>query len=144
MGSALPHSCPVAARLLFSVRKDRYANLRFACIQLDHESGGSDIDYLSDHKGQLVTPIARPPKPSHKFLPPFGFKPNKQFNIAHDIVAPNRQMSSASYRLALERARLLGAGMEGDEVGELLTLDDGKGILVEIKQTVPADWPGKG
>ncbi|KAF8242119.1 hypothetical protein K440DRAFT_640152 [Wilcoxina mikolae CBS 423.85] len=124
--------------------KSRMADSRKIIFSpIDQDSGASDIDYLSDHTGQQVTPVARPSNPSHKFVPPFGFRSTKQFNIAHGVSIPDRRSSFPSYRQALERIRILGAGMEGDEAGQSLAVNNGRGIQTECKRIVSADWPPK-
>jgi hypothetical protein len=117
--------------------------IKYVIFTIDQESGVSDVDYLSDHNGQQVTPMARQSNPSYKFVPPLGFRPTKQFKIAHGITTPDRRTTMASYRQTLERLRILGAGMEGDEVEELLVFDGGQGIHTESKRIVPASWPPK-
>lgn len=91
---------------------------------IDHEVAGSDVDYLSDSFGHQVTPIARLAPHGHVFLPPPGY----EFSSPHSSM--NRH---------LQRARLLGAGMEGDEAADLRANDDGQGIYFIVRRIVPAE-----
>ncbi|KAA8908815.1 hypothetical protein FN846DRAFT_645783 [Sphaerosporella brunnea] len=74
----------------------------------DQESGTSDVDYLSDHKGAPITPVAKLSIDTHRFVPPTGFKPNRQFSIAHG----NTPQRNKKYEALLEKAKILGAGYE--------------------------------
>lgn len=91
---------------------------------IDHEAAGSDVDYLSDSFGHQVTPIARLAPHGHVFLPPPGY----------ESPSPHSSMNRH-----LQRARLLGAGMEGDEAADLRANDDGQGVYFIVRRIVPAE-----
>lgn len=91
---------------------------------IDHEVVASDIDYLSDSFGRQVTPVARPAPRGHVFLPPPGY----------EFSSPNTSLSRY-----VQRARALGAGMEGDETADLRENDDGEGISAIVRRIVPAE-----
>lgn len=91
---------------------------------IDYEATGSDVDYLSDSFGHQVTPIARLAPRGHVFLPPPGY----------EFTSPHTAMSRH-----LQRARLLGAGMEGDETADLRGSDDGQGIHLAVRRIVPSE-----
>lgn len=91
---------------------------------IDHEAAGSDVDYLSDSFGHQVTPIARLAPHGHVFLPPPGYESS----------SPHSSMNRH-----LQRARLLGAGMEGDEAADLRANDDGQGVQFIVRRIVPAE-----
>lgn len=99
---------------------------------IDHEAAGSDVDYLSDSFGHQVTPIARLAPHGHIFLPPPGYESS----------SPHSSMNRH-----LQRARLLGVGMEGDEAADLRANDDGRGVHFIVRRIVPAEdvsLPGVG
>jgi hypothetical protein len=113
-------------------------------IITDQESAGlTDVNYLSDQYGNIITPIAGPAQPGHKFTPPPGFKATRQFNIAHGIDHHVKRRNTMGYRTALERARIMGAGMEGNPAAELIEHDDGSWKEEIIFRTISADWPPK-
>lgn len=91
---------------------------------IDHEAAGSDVDYLSDSFGHQVTPVARPAPLGHVFLPPPGY----------EFSSPQPAMSRH-----IQRARSLGAGMEGDETADLRESDDGHGIHLAVRRIVAAE-----
>lgn len=91
---------------------------------IDCEAVGSDVDYLSDSFGRQITPLARLAPRGHVFLPPPGY----EFTSPHSVMSRH-----------LQRARLLGAGMEGDETKDLRDNDDGQGIHLIVRRIVPAE-----
>lgn len=105
---------------LFVVRNSADSSVRV----IDYEAAGSDVDYLSDSFGRQITPLARLAPRGHVFLPPPGY----------EFTSPHSAMSRH-----LQRARLLGAGMEGDETNDLRENDDGQGIHLIVRRIVPAE-----
>lgn len=91
---------------------------------IDHEAVISDIDYLSDSFGRQITPVARLAPVGHVFLPPPGYESSSPHStlIRH-----------------VQRARALGAGMEGDETADLRENDDGVGIGTVVRRIVAAE-----
>ena len=107
----------------------------------DYDSGASDIDYLSDHHGKRVTPIAKPSDNNHLFRPPPGFRPNRQFNIAHGISERSQPKESREYLDTYAHVKHLGAGMILDELGEISLLDNGGLVQEDSRRIISADWP---
>jgi len=114
-----------------------------AALPSDQEfSGLTDVNYLSDQQGNIITPIARPAQPGHQFVPPAGFKATRQFNIAHGIAHHDHKgRQTVAYKNVLERIRIMGVGMEGNPAAELMEHDDGSWKTEIVFRSLPANWP---
>jgi len=75
-------------------------------------------------------------------VPPPGFLITKHFKIAHGISLPKTsRVTSATQRRLLDRYAKMGAGMSGDEIGDLLDTD-WQGPLENARmRIVKGPWP---
>jgi hypothetical protein len=123
-------------------------------LTADPKTTNIRMDYLFNNLGQQITPVAYPSSPDHVFTPPPGFRANRQFRLAHGASPKSAQSKSKAaanleaWNAALDRARSLGAGMEGSPAPPIPIEEEDwwsnvteEGIMKEVRFEVGENWP---
>ncbi|CCX09335.1 Similar to hypothetical protein [Tuber melanosporum Mel28]; acc. no. XP_002838685 [Pyronema omphalodes CBS 100304] len=123
-------------------------------MDTDPKTTNIRMDYLFNNLGHQITPVAYPSSPDHVFTPPPGFRANRQFRLAHGASPKSAKSKSKAaanletWNAALDRARGLGAGMEGSPAPPIPIEEEDwwsnvteEGIMKEVRFEVDENWP---